>query len=347
MNNMKKVLAMLAVMAVSMSAFAACGGGAAAPAPTEAPTEAATEAPTEAETEEETEEEAEEEEETEEEAEEETVDPEILERATALIDAVTGTVLCGMHKTTYDCLAMKFDEGAKLDMVWDDGTEFSGYWDITLEADTLMIYSDEELTDMLGSYSLQFDEDSQTIILDDSYVMTEVDEEDAGDLMTVLNQMATAKKVAEALNGTYWYGADDTSATVIKMDGELFTIADTDNDGNQTVGSYYWGLTYDNLTLYDANYMPVMYYGWNAKADLSTFTLINEDGSEYEMTQITEQEACDYIQALNGYSASVQAENEAYAEDDDDDFGYDEAGVDEEEEFYGDDEEDEADDEAA
>lgn len=285
MKNLKKIAAVLAAMTLSMTAFTACGGNApaestapATEAATEATTEAATEATTEAETEAAT---------------EETVDEEAAALAAELLDAVSDTVWVGMD-ADFNCYVLAFGED-EVYFADDMGGEVQGYWDITADASHIFIYSDAELTDEIGGFDWEYDEESDTMIIMDTVVMTQTDANSIDAAVEELEKMSLAKTVGEALNETYWFGTDSAdNGLVMAMFDNAMVWASIDNEGTPVVESLYWGIDYDTITLYNADYEPVLEMGWDVAEDLSVLQL--EIGGEVvEMTQTTEDDAAAFI----------------------------------------------------
>ena len=283
MKNMKKLAAVLAAMTLSLTAFTACGGNAPTESTTatEAATEAAaTEATTAAATEAAT---------------EETVDPETAALAAELLDAVSNTVWVGMD-AEFNCYVLAFGED-EIYFADDMGGEVQGYWDITPDASHIFIYSDAELTDETGGFDWEYNEETNTMIIMDTVVMTQTDANSIDAAVEELEKMSLAKTVGEALNETYWFGTDSAgNGLVMAMFDNAMVCASIDTEGTPLVQSLYWGIDYDTITLYNAEYAPVLEMGWDIAEDLSVLHL--EIGGEVvEMTQTTEDDAAEFIGA--------------------------------------------------
>lgn len=346
MKNLKKFAAILAVMAVSMTAFAACGG---TTTETETPTEAATEAATEATTEEVTTEETT----------EATTEATTSELEGAVVDyaaALSNTCWVGMD-TDSTCYALGFSD-EEVYIGCDDGSEVRGYWGIGLDDAVLYIYEDQELTNQIGSLDWEYDEQNDVMVIKDHIVLTQVEADSMDAVMEELEKMSVAKLVAQALEGTFWYGTceDDGSATLLYMDEDKFSFIELDPDGTQDGGVYYWGLTYDALTLYDGRYFPVTEFEWNAAQDMSWLS-IGYNGNEITLEQIDADQANALTDFFDNYTDAVNAlaeqaaaaEEEEYYEYDDEDAEYedDEASDDEDAEYEDDEDAEYEDDEAS
>ena len=337
MKKLKKVAAVLAAMTFAMTAFTACGGSeetketpaaddvpaTEAPAATEAPTEApATEAPTEAPA---TEAPAAADDDNAAAADDDAdadADDEAAALAAELLDAVSNTVWVGMD-TDYTCYVLAFGED-EIYFADDLGGVVEGYWDITADASHIFIYSDAELTDEIGGFDWEYDEESDTMVIMDTVVMAQTDADSIDAAVEELEKMSFAKTVAEALNETYWFGTDSTdSGLVLAMFEEKMIWASIDNEGNPVVETLYWGMDYDNITLYNAGYQPVLEMGWDISEDMSSLFL-TIDGEEIEMSQTTEDDAATFIGAAVTIGEVEPADDADDADDagagDDDDY---------------------------
>lgn len=331
MKNLKKLAAVLAAMTFSMTAFTACGGSQEAtkempaadvtPVTTEAPaTEAPTEAVTEAATEAPTTEAADETKK----SDDSNSDAALAEK---LIDAVSNTVWVGMD-TEYTCYVLAFGKD-EIYFADDKGGEVKGYWDISMDANHIYIYSDEELTEETGGFDWTYDEETDTMIIMDSVAMAQTDADTIDAAMEELEKMSLAKTVAEALNETYWFGTDSAdSGLVLAMFDEAMVWASIDSEGTPVVETLYWGMDYDTITLYNADYEPVLEMGWDVSEDMSSLFL-TIDGEEVEMTQTTEDDAATFIgtavtlgeiETGSGDSDDDDSDAENDAEIDDEDF---------------------------
>ena len=327
MRNLKKVAAVLAAMTFAMTAFTACGSSTEtketpvadavpateAPAATETPTEApATEAPAAADDDNAADADADDDADAD-------ADDEAAALAAELLDAVSNTVWVGMD-TEYTCYVLAFGED-EIYFADDIGGEIEGYWDITADASHIFIYSDAELTDEIGGFDWEYDEESDTMVIMDTVVMAQTDADSIDAAVEELEKMSFAKTVAEAMNETYWFGTDSTdSGLVLAMFEEKMIWASIDNEGNPVVETLYWGMDYDNITLYNAGYEPVLEMGWDISEDMSSLFL-TIDGEEIEMSQTTEDDATTFI------GAAVTIGEVEPADDADDDAADDDAGA--------------------
>ncbi len=299
MKTLKKISAVLAALTLALTAFTACGNAPAETAPaTEAVTEAATEPETETEAETEAEYEAENvaefEGENEAEFEGEEAD-DASAQAAELLAAVSNTVWVGMD-ADFNCYVLAFGED-EIYFADDMGGEVEGYWDITADASHIFIYSDAELTDETGGFDWEYDEATDTMIIMDSVAMAQTDATSIDAAVDELEKMSLAKTVGEALNETYWFGTDSAdNGLVMAMFDNAMVWASIDNEGTPVVESLYWGIDYDTITLYNADYVPIVEMGWDVAEDLSTLYL-EIDGEVVEMTQTTEDDAAEFIGA--------------------------------------------------
>ncbi len=288
MTNLKKMAAVLAIMTLSLTAFTACGGNdsekstaateASSVAATEASSVAATEASSVAETEA---------------ADEKKVDEEAAALAAELLDAVSNTVWVGMD-AEFNCYVLAFGED-EIYFADDMGGEAEGYWDITADASHIFIYSDAELTDEIGGFDWEYNEESDTMIIMDTVVMAQTDANSIDAAVEELEKMSVAKNVGEALNETYWFGTDSAgNGLVMAMFDNAMVWASIDTEGTPVVESLYWGIDYDTITLYNAEYEPVLEMGWDIAEDLSVLQL-TMGGEDIEMTPTTEDEAAEFI----------------------------------------------------
>ena len=327
MRNLKKTAAVLAALTFAKTAFTACGGGSEAtkemPAADNTPvaTEAAvTEAPaTEAPTEAATEAEAVNANNLDDDADAE--DDGTAELAAELINAVSNTVWVGMD-ADYTCYVLAFGED-EIYFAADDDSEIEGYWDISLDASHIYIYSDAELTDEIGGFDWEYDEETDTMVIMDTVVMAQTDADSVEAAMEELEKMSFAKTVAETLNETYWFGTDSTdSGLVLAMFDNVMVWASIDNEGTPVVETLYWGMDYENITLYNESYEPVLEMGWDVTEDLSTLFL-TIGGEEVEMSQTTEDDAATFIGAavtIGEVEAGSADDEDSDAEDGDYDF---------------------------
>ena len=136
------------------------------------------------------------------------------------------------------------------------------------------------------------------MILNDTVIMTQADSYSFDDAAAAMEQMATAAKVQEFLQGTYWVGVDDDGAIAMGMDGKSLEMVSVDTEGNLDDLSCLWSMDYDALTLYDDSYAPVYSFGWDIAEDGSVLELTDSDGSTVSMQQVSEEDATDIIAYL-------------------------------------------------
>ena len=220
-----------------------------------------------------------------------------------------------------------------------DGSEpVEGYWGVQADDSTIYIYSDEELTDEIGKIEWDYDEENDVMIIDGQdgtkVAMAQTDASSIEDAAAELEKMATAQKVAESLNNTYWYGEDaEGGKALLAMEGNRIALGIETSDGEQQIYVYYWGLDYDNFTFYDADYNPVAQYPWNTADNKLYLTM---DTEEVEFMQIDEETADAEFSALQDSinNPVVAEEDDADAdadvddEDADADAEYDDEDVD-------------------
>ena len=190
----------------------------------------------------------------------------------AYADALAGTLWLGMD-TEYNCYAMGFNE-EEIVFEADDGSSASGYWGVTAGDPTIYIFDDAELTNQIASIPWSYDVENDVMILNNNVIMAQADNYSFSDAATAMQEMATAAKVQEYLQGTYWVGTDDTSASAISMSSDTLEIIELSQDGTLDQGSFLWSMDYDTLNAYDENYNLLASFGWD----------ISEDGSELQLT---------------------------------------------------------------
>ena len=223
------------------------------------------------------------------------------EDTAAYADALAGTLWLGMD-ADYSCYALGFnDEEVVLEA--DDGSSISGYWGVTAGDPTIYIFEDAELTNQIASMPWSYDLENDLMILNDTVIMTQADSYGFEDAAAAMQQMAVAAQVQEYLQGTYWVGSDDESASAISMDSDKFEMIELSTDGELTQGSFYWSMDYDALTLYDDSYNAVLSLAWDISEDGSQLELTADDGSSVVYEQVSEEDAtsvADYLYSLMG-----------------------------------------------
>lgn len=229
------------------------------------------------------------------------------EDTAAYADALAGTLWLGMD-ADYSCYALGFnDEEVVLEA--DDGSSISGYWGVTAGDPTIYIFEDAELTNQIASMPWSYDLENDLMILNDTVIMTQADSYGCEDAAAAMQQMAVAAQVQEYLQGTYWVGSDDESASAISMDSDKFEMIELSTDGELTQGSFFWSMDYDALTLYDDSYNAVLSLNWNISEDGSQLELTADDGSSVVYEQVSEEDAtsvADYLYSLMGIDESAE-----------------------------------------
>ncbi len=229
------------------------------------------------------------------------------EDTAAYADALAGTLWLGMD-ANYSCYALGFnDEEVVLEA--DDGSSISGYWGVTAGDPTIYIFEDAELTNQIASMPWSYDLENDLMILNDTVIMTQADSYGFEDAAAAMQQMAVAAQVQEYLQGTYWVGSDDESASAISMDSDKFEMIELSTDGELTQGSFYWSMDYDALTLYDDSYNAVLSLAWDISEDGSQLELTADDGSSVVYEQVSEEDAtsvADYLYSLMGIDESAE-----------------------------------------
>ena len=229
------------------------------------------------------------------------------EDTAAYADALAGTLWLGMD-ADYSCYALGFnDEEVVLEA--DDGSSISGYWGVTAGDPTIYIFEDAELTNQIASMPWSYDLENDLMILNDTVIMTQADSYGFEDAAAAMQQMAVAAQVQEYLQGTYWVGSDDESASAISMDSDKFEMIELSTDGELTQGSFYWSMDYDALTLYDDSYNAVLSLAWDISEDGSLLELTADDGSSVVYEQVSEEDAtsvADYLYSLMGIDESAE-----------------------------------------
>ena len=229
------------------------------------------------------------------------------EDTAAYADALAGTLWLGMD-ADYSCYALGFnDEEVVLEA--DDGSSISGYWGVTAGDPTIYIFEDAELTNQIASMPWSYDLENDLMILNDTVIMTQADSYGFEDAAAAMQQMAVAAQVQEYLQGTYWVGSDDESASAISMDSDKFEMIELSTDGELTQGSFFWSMDYDALTLYDDSYNAVLSLAWDISEDGSQLALTADDGSSVVYEQVSEEDAtsvADYLYSLMGIDESAE-----------------------------------------
>ena len=217
----------------------------------------------------------------------------------AYADALAGTLWLGMD-TEYNCYAMGFNE-EEIVFEADDGSSASGYWGVTAGDPTIYIFDDAELTNQIASIPWSYDMENDVMILNNNVIMAQADNYSFSDA-------ATAAKVQEYLQGTYWVGTDDTSASAISMSSDTLEIIELSQDGTLDQGSFLWSMDYDTLNAYDENYNLLASFGWDISEDGSELQLTS-DGESIVYTQVSEEDAnavVEYLYSAMGLEESAE-----------------------------------------
>ena len=293
---MKKILALTAALAMLTAVATGCGSD------EESSKETSSAAATEA-----AEESSEEEPEVDEDDADENTDDSADDETAAYANALAGTLWLGMD-SEYNCYALGFND-EEIVFEANDGSSVSGYWGVTAGDPTIYIFEDAELTNQIASMPWSYDLENDLMILNDTVIMTQADSYGFEDAAAAMQQMAVAAQVQEYLQGTYWVGSDDESASAISMDSDKFEMIELSTDGELTQGSFYWSMDYDALTLYDDSYNAVLSLAWDISEDGSQLELTADDGSSVVYEQVSEEDAtsvADYLYSLMGIDESAE-----------------------------------------
>ena len=150
--------------------------------------------------------------------------------------------------------------------------------------------------------------ENDVMILNNNVIMAQADNYSFSDAATAMQEMATAAKVQEYLQGTYWVGTDDTSASAISMSSDTLEIIELSQDGTLDQGSFLWSMDYDTLNAYDENYNLLASFGWDISEDGSELQLTN-DGESIVYTQVSEEDAnavVEYLYSVMGLEESAE-----------------------------------------
>ena len=167
---------------------------------------------------------------------------------------------------------------------------------------------DAELTNQIASIPWSYDVENDVMILNNNVIMAQADNYSFSDAATAMQEMATAAKVQEYLQGTYWVGTDDTSASAISMSSDTLEIIELSQDGTLDQGSFLWSMDYDTLNAYDENYNLLASFGWDISEDGSELQLTS-DGESIVYTQVSEEDAnavVEYLYSAMGLEESAE-----------------------------------------
>lgn len=234
----------------------------------------------------------------EEEPEEDVVDDEDAEGADvddetdAYVEALAGSLWLGMDEE-YNCFAMGFGD-EEIVFEANDGSSITGYWGVRAGDPTIHICEDPELTSEIASFPWTFDTEKNVMILNEKVIMAESDAYSFEESAAALEQMATATKVQEYLQGTYWLSVTDEEATAIALEGNKLSMLNLTADGTLQELNTYWSMDYDHLTLYDESYNLLTSFQWNMAEDGSVLELANES-KNLTAEQVSEEDAADIV----------------------------------------------------
>jgi len=288
---MKKTIISIAAIVFAATALTACGGSDSTAETTAAETTAA-ETTAAAETEAASDDEGDAEEETDAALGDE--EDELGAAVQELANALDGTLWVGMD-TEFNCYALGFD-GTSTVFAADDGSSIEGYW--AVDDTTLYIYEDEEMTSELAEIGWNFDQETETLILNDSAVMAQTDAYSFDEAVEAVSQMASAAQVASYLQDTYWVSITDEDAEAMYLSGSTLESITVSPDGSAETNDFVWGLDYDSLYLYDETGTDLIAaLGW-AIADDGSVIQLDNDGDTREYTQLSEEDATDVMSYL-------------------------------------------------
>lgn len=217
------------------------------------------------------------------------------EETAAYAEALAGTLWLGMD-TEYSCYAMGFND-EEIVFEADDGSSVSGYWGVSAGDPTIYIFDDAELTNQIASIPWSYDLENDVMILNDSVIMAESDSYSFSDAATAMQEMAVAAKVQEGLQGTYWVGINDTTASAISMNSDTLEVIELSEDGTLSQNAFLWSMDYDTLNAYDENYNLLESFGWDISEDGSELQL-TLDGESNVYTQVSEEDANAVVEYL-------------------------------------------------
>lgn len=191
-------------------------------------------------------------------------------------EALADTVWVGVSSDNdYEVYVMTFSGDKVYISSSTENDTIEGYWTVTAGDPTLYVYSDAAKTEQIYQISWQYDMDNETIILDNTVVMTQTDEEHAENALNNMDDLASgmeiAAEVAEKLDGTYWIGGDGEEYDAFCMYGDTIDMYGILADDSEYTMQGKWGMDYDYLTIYDNNYTEIAQYEWD----------IDEEGNLY------------------------------------------------------------------
>lgn len=229
-----------------------------------------------------------------------------VEQSSVLAEAFGNTVWVGMD-SDYNVYALVLGD-EEIKFMADDGSEISGYWGVADGDPNIYIFSDAELTDCIFVMPFAPDTENNLLVINDTIVLTPTEAHDTEAMVTEMQNTATACKVAAYLDGTYWAGVDDTSALAFSLEGDKMEFYYVNTDAEENVGEYNWSLDYNYLTLYDAEYTPVLNFGWDFAQDGSWLKLISGEGQEAVLTQVSDEDAGNIVNYLHSLIEGGAAE---------------------------------------
>jgi len=235
--------------------------------------------------------------------------------SSVLVDAFANTVWVGMDGD-YNVYALCLGD-EEISFMADDGSEINGYWGVVDGDPNIYIYNDQELTDLAYTMPFQPDVDNNVLVINDTIVLTPTEASSAEEMAAAMEKESVACTVASYLDGTYWACVGDASVEALSLENNVIEYYSVSADG-EDAGNYYWSLDWENFTLYDEDYNPVVTYGWDIEKDGSKLQL-TLDGTNYIYTQVPESDAQDIVSYLHslfeGGAEGAEAEDAEYEEE--------------------------------
>lgn len=212
--------------------------------------------------------------------------------------AIANTIWVGMD-ANYNCYAMAFTD-QEIVFEADDGSSIEGYWGVVEGDPTFYIFSDAELTDPIFAMPWAPDFEKKVLVINDNIVMGETSGTDFSQALELLQQQSALCKIAAYLDGTYWAGQNpDGSYTAMGMQGAELGFYEIEPTGEESTGSYLWGLDMNGLTLYDTEYNPLITMGIVISDDGSQMQMVKADGSSTVLTQVSSDDATNIVAYLH------------------------------------------------
>ena len=212
-----------------------------------------------------------------------------------LVDAFANTVWVGMDGD-YNVYALCLGD-EEISFMSDDGSEINGYWGVVDGDPNIYIYNDSDLTDLAYTMPFQPDVDNNLLIINDTIVLTPTEASSVEEMTDAMEKESVACTIASYLDGTYWCCVGENSVEALSLKDGAIWYYDVSAEGEDG-GNCYWSLDWENFTLYDENYNPLVTYGWDIEKDGSKFQL-TLDGTNYVYTQVPESDAADIVNYLH------------------------------------------------